>query len=168
MLILQATRCAANIGRHGRIRYCNLFTKRRFKSSSRELGCSIGARFEAFLTTFPDSGRSCCVFGLYANPRPAKNSRVPHGGYWGHEFPGSKGLQNLQAVLKPGLRFCPHPRYHQQLADRRCIGLVSNSNHARTPYHIPHSTFYIFHIQYSICHNPYSIPNLPFSVLHTP
>ena len=56
MLILQAARCAANIGRHGRIQYCNLFTERRFKSSSKEPGCSIGSHFEHFLPYFRARG----------------------------------------------------------------------------------------------------------------
>ena len=97
--MLQATRCAANISRHGRIRYCSLFTKRRFKSSSRELGCSIGTRFGAFWTTFPNSGRLCCVFGLYAKPRSGKGSPAYHGGYSGYECSSSRNSGYIEIYI---------------------------------------------------------------------
>ena len=47
---------------------------------------------EPFWEHFTDSGNSFCVFGLYANARPAKKSRRRHGGYSGHECPDSPEL----------------------------------------------------------------------------
>ena len=56
------------------------------------LGAQSAPILEAFLMTFPGSGRSCCVFGLCANSGPSKNSRGYHGDHSGHECSGYPGL----------------------------------------------------------------------------
>ena len=46
--MLQPTRCAAIISRHGRIQYCNRSTESLSKTSSRQLKVAFGTRSETF------------------------------------------------------------------------------------------------------------------------
>ena len=70
-----------------------VLSRKNISSAPQEsLGAQSAPILEAFLMTFPGSGRSCCIFRFYANPKPSKHSRRCHGGYSGYECSGSPEL----------------------------------------------------------------------------